>query len=71
MAEWISVKERLPEKDEEYYRRNDCWPEYIVMIAEGIVPTTLEWDGESWSDDYDCYNVTHWMPLPEPPKEEE
>lgn len=66
---WIPVSERLPEK----------FGEYIVTVQEET--------GERYSDyaDYDPYQqrwrtgmylgvrdkVTHWMPLPEPPKEEE
>ena len=63
---WISVKDRLP----------DTFGEYIVTVEDAF--------GKRYSDyaDYDPYDlywrtglhrgvdemVTHWMPLPEPPK---
>ena len=49
--------------------------EYIVAIKYAEVSTTLVFDGTSWSD-YSAagqkiyYDVTHWMPLPAPPKED-
>lgn len=62
---WISVKDRLPEDDATYlvYGRN----------GYGIVFAVYYGDGE-WLTCDDLTNitrfVTHWMPLPEPPKEE-
>ena len=63
VQQWISVKDRLPEQD----------GEYIVMIANFEYATALcyrtkfnEWD-DGMSN---YYNVTHWMPLPQPPKGE-
>lgn len=48
--------------------------EYIVMIKGGASSTTLLYGGEKWFEELDdeaiLYHVTHWMPLPEPPKEE-
>lgn len=47
--------------------------EYIVMIKGGVNSTTLLYDGEKWFEERDdetiLYHVTHWMPMPEPPKE--
>lgn len=64
MSEWISVSEKLPEKLDEY----------IVMIKGAKVPTALWYNpnGELWKTEElgIKYPVTHWMPLPEPPKEE-
>lgn len=62
--EWISVKDRLPADDATYlvYGRN--WYGIVVAIYYG--------DGK-WLASNDLTNitrfVTHWMPLPEPPKE--
>ena len=55
--EWIPVTERLPEKT----------GIYAVWTAKGFGNhlSASHWDGESWS-----LRVTHWMPLPTPPKEE-
>ena len=67
MSEWISVKDRLPEKDDTY----------LVYIVANNVPkdkgiTTLRYTNLSkrfiYEDVY-LFTVTHWMPLPEPPKE--
>lgn len=60
---WISTKNELPQSD----------GEVLVMIEGGKSPTTLEFDTvnqEFWDEYSDCYKVTHWMPLPEPPKGE-
>lgn len=60
---WVSVEDRLPEKQMRVLVR--CNP-------GGTVVGWLLWDG--WMTDFgNAYNgngeVTHWMPLPEPPKE--
>lgn len=34
-------------------------------------PFRAFYDGREWGDGYFEITVTHWMPLPEPPKEEE
>lgn len=48
--------------------------EYIVMIKGGASATALLYDEEEWfemqGDERIGYHVTHWMPLPEPPKKE-
>ena len=67
MSEWISVKERLPEKPGEYLvAYQPCYwdnvqPEFRVGIDSFRGKT-------AWAKKkYQC--VTHWMPLPEPPEE--
>ena len=62
MSKWISVKDRLPEKIGYYICCLDngtikvC--KWIYGIRNGM------WDNPNWT------TVTHWMPLPEPPKED-
>lgn len=63
--EWISVKERLPEKDEE------------VIVAALFYETIASYNGETWSiDPYDGKkgisqkNITHWKPLAKSPDKE-
>lgn len=61
MSNWISVKERLPE-DDNYYLTYTTEHTCVVYRYDG--------DGE-WVDDWDDsanHDITHWQPLPEPPK---
>lgn len=52
------------ECDTEYDEKNDCY-----WISECWYEVNVVDDNPNWIIDSD-YNVTHWMPLPEPPKEE-
>ena len=66
MNQWISVKERLPERpqDERVVR---SW--YLVALKSGCVKSLcFEFERDSWHETLSP--VTHWMELPEPPKEE-
>lgn len=72
---WIPVTERLPIREYEEWKENnqDADPVFNVMILYEKTPTSLYFDGERWYDQ--CvnsgkwyYTVTHWMPLPTPPK---
>ena len=58
---WIPVSERLPEEGEE-----------VVVAVEGgfVYPDTFDCVSEGILHFYDSCNVTHWMPLPEPPEVE-
>ena len=67
--EWISVKERLPERDGFYLtydiKRISRWgvDEYIVTTGFGF-----------WYDSIDGASLlppSYWMPLPEPPEARE
>lgn len=57
VSSWVSVKDRLPDK------HCGC----LVFNEHGWSALDC-WEGYGWmlSDDPE---VTHWMPLPEPPKE--
>ena len=70
VPEWIPVTERLPEPKHEFDARN--W--YLVALSNGVVKE-LAYEfhnhsvfGYGWRET--AYPVTHWMPLPEPPKGE-
>jgi hypothetical protein len=66
--EWIKISDRLPIKE-------------IDNQSEGVLVATESksvWDGyydynnDTWRRSYsseELHNVTHWMRLPEPPKE--
>ena len=68
MDEWISVKDRLPESGERvlaYAIQNDDFPYLDCHYFEAD-----HYNGR-WSENVDICTicVTHWMPLPLPPKE--
>lgn len=61
--EWISVKDRLPENDIWYLVCiNRCLPFAATLSEDGI----WQFEDESGNEE-NCTDVTHWMPLPEPP----
>ena len=55
---WISVEDRLPDKQ-------PC--EYLVVNANNV-ETAICLDNR-WITPRRVTKITHWMPLPEPPKE--
>ena len=68
MQKWISTKERLPTKDAAY-----------LIHAESADPDKpfihIGWynpNGDGWSLVLKPFieAITHWMPLPNPPKEQ-
>lgn len=63
---WIPVTERLPEV-EDGITDEEC-PEFIVVIKDATVSTTLKYspDGTWFDDNGYVYSVVAWMPLPEP-----
>ena len=66
VQEWISVTERLPEEKANcivYYKHAFCDDENHVGIC------VCFYDGNEFNMDF-AHKVTHWMPLPEPPKGE-
>ena len=70
VQEWISVNDRLPEPKHEFDERN--W--YLVALSNGVVKE-LAYEfhnhsvfGYGWREK--AYPVTHWMPMPQPPKRE-
>ena len=66
VQEWISVKDRLPGKNVNcivHYRHAYCDTDGYFAIG------CCRYDGEKFQIGL-AYKVTHWMPLPEPPKGE-
>ena len=76
VQKWIPVTERLPEND---YGKH--WKErkyYLVRVNPSGLMYVAHYGYKEhnwWIDDHDCVlsatsfkEVTHWMPLPEPPK---
>ena len=71
MAEWISVKERLPEDGVFVLVCND---DNHMMVAK-YESEVLGWYYKYTNYDFDVWEnaeqgpVCYWMPLPEPPEE--
>lgn len=59
--EWISVKDRLPEKGGSYL---------VFSNKSKTVFTAHYWLGDRWANRANGQFITHWMPLPQPPKGE-
>lgn len=57
---WISVEDQLPENDQEY------------LVFSGFTGDSLSYRPLILGKDFaiwKIFNITHWMPLPEPPME--
>jgi hypothetical protein len=69
---WISVKDRLPEKEERYIVNAIDYRDEIVVydlwFKEGKWYIDDDCNGEYQIDEYDG-KVLYWMPLPKPYKE--
>ena len=62
-TKWIPVTERLPDDEKKV----------LCVLDDGFF-CILEWKSWDWlwNDGHNVYaekDVTHWMPLPQPPKE--
>lgn len=64
---WISVEERLPDIDAEVLIYTDEGLYDVAQYSGGERFWTLERNPVCWVT---ASGVTHWLPLPEPPKEE-
>lgn len=63
---WISVKDRLPEEGDTVLVFNTSGGE------DCLVTIAIKWPNEEWfltEIETTSEEVTHWMPLPEPPKQ--
>lgn len=64
--EWISVEDRLPKQVENYFDSKN------VLVCSEYGEVFISWfkfDFNGWDLTLNYQvNVTHWMPLPEPPK---
>ena len=70
---WIPVTERLPELIP--CGAGTAYSEAVIVWASGRKAMIAVWDGISFLCDFDYWEawgeeITHWMPLPEPPKGE-
>ena len=81
-TKWIPVTERLPENDGRYLVRkknfNTAWFDVLGFAKDGRKVDEYDFERE-WENVWYRYDseygyvttdsVTHWMPIPEPPKE--
>ena len=61
VQKWIPVSERLPEPFTIVF----IWDSTNKRVTDAYMTRHMEWVGISMS-----HEVTHWMPIPEPPKGE-
>lgn len=81
VPQWISVKDRLPEAEQEVLVISRGWGDRLLYVGQykkmeaqtspltGITSKESDWLLWGWSY-MKKPQVTHWMPLPEPPKGE-
>ncbi|MBR5878416.1 MAG: DUF551 domain-containing protein [Akkermansia sp.] len=77
---WISVEERLPEKEGQYlvytkwtygnFIRLCNWTPKYNGWEEHLNGRAIWYNYDSEYGDYESKDITHWMPLPEPPEVE-
>jgi hypothetical protein len=63
---WIPVTERLPKEGEFVLVYGDLYPN---KHDGGVIAVSKRMDWNYWQGFGRERNITHWMPLPEPPKE--
>ena len=79
MMEWISIEERLPDNSEPVlinvfeFNQSSVQLGYLYkgnwFASEGdYIEAEGGWDGAVINSTLENENVTHWMPLPDPPK---
>lgn len=71
---WIPVTERLPELIP--CNAGTAYSEAVIVWTDGRKAMIAVWDGVDFlcaADYWDAWgeSITHWMPLPTPPKEKE
>lgn len=82
---WISIKDRLPPEGQHVlvffsrgdnsaigitYQYNNEWTGKSVFGEKGYSIDCSYTDGRFDAMGMNCKYITHWMPLPEPPKDE-
>lgn len=81
VQEWVSVNDRFPQKDgsylvtSNYFGKNQCI-DVLGFVKDGETVDKYNLAGQQYvwyfyDSEYgyvSTHSVTHWMPLPEPPK---
>ena len=72
MSQWISVDDFLPEPEKDVLCYCVRGISHGMTVAGRFYKSLSDEDGITWmsfeTEDVTKYEVTHWMPLPEPPK---
>lgn len=73
MNKWISVDERLPDRElleHMHHFPKEISLELIVHIVGAAIATVLNYDGEHFLDEHgNQYTIDYWTTLPELPDE--
>ena len=69
VQEWISVKDRLPERTGSYIV---CTDKGAICTAKfySDLPTGLRYEKPHWNNSRLNKHITHWCEMPQPPKGE-
>lgn len=65
-GEWVRAENPPDEYRDEY---GELIP-FLVCCKGTVYPFRAMYDGTNWGDGIGVLKVTHWMPLPDPPKGE-
>ncbi len=72
MRDWISVENRLPELYTNVFVKDSANKvPFVAFRYEGVtsdVTLEIDWIPHPYVNNF-IENITHWMPLPQPPKE--
>ena len=78
-SRWIPVTERFPDLELVYAKSNGFDLYVCLVTVKNLIAKRGRYVKKAWYDEYGfidedyvdiTYDVTHWMPLPKPPKEE-
>ena len=68
MSGWVSVREKMPKDHQDVLFTNG--KNVMFGAYDSFTEYWYEWDGPYDTEHYYGDPITHWMPLPEPPKED-
>lgn len=70
--QWISIKDQLPDDNNLKVIRYSCDGKHVgIALSRWYIPSNMNED--RWCFEFSSTQgakVTHWMPLPKPPKED-
>lgn len=71
LANGVTIQRWIPasEPPKEYINKYRELTPFLVCVKGTEYPFRALYDGKRWGDGLDEIFVTHWMPLPEAPKE--